>query len=128
MPELPEGIAHYISAKKTLDLLNDACREVIAIHGDFTGKESKAQKVKTGMIQKLTPQCRIVRGQCSNQTALLAEALQDRPNNPSPIPITDLVIKGVYHSVRALIVDLGPVWLRVRVYPHITSLKPINMM
>lgn len=111
MPELPEGLAHYLAAMAALESLGTACLRVIAIWADLTKKEAERAKVPIGMIQKLTPQTRIRRGTYGQQTPLLAEALQHISGNPSPIPISQLEIKGVHHSVRALIVDLGPVWL-----------------
>ena len=93
MPELPEGLAHYLTTKLTLKSLGTASRQIKAIHCDHTSKESTKAQVPTGIFQKLGPSPRIHCGQCSDQTPLLAEALQDIAGNPPPIPITDLEIK-----------------------------------
>lgn len=111
MPEEPECLAHYLSAKWALKALIN--RRILSIHADLTKEEAIAAQVAIGYIQKLTPQVRIERGQFRNQTALLGAMLQDLATNTSTIAITDLEIIDVHHTVRALIVNLGPVWLRV---------------
>ncbi|KAF6765343.1 hypothetical protein DFP72DRAFT_201838 [Ephemerocybe angulata] len=118
MPEIVEGFAHFLTAKWALDLFGDSSRCVQAIWADFTAKESAAAEIPHGMVQKLTPGTRIRRGTHRRQTPVLAAELQDVPDNLSRIEITDLEIKDVHHSVRALIVDLGPLWLRLAYLTH----------
>lgn len=113
MPELVEGIAHFLTTLWALALYGYGPWPVLALWVDLTKTEAEAARLKTGLVQRLHQKSTMKRGTNKRQTPLLAEELILSPDNPSPIPITALTLRAVHHSVRALIVDLGVLWLRV---------------
>ncbi|KAF6753157.1 hypothetical protein DFP72DRAFT_849513 [Ephemerocybe angulata] len=108
MPELVEGLAHCLVVQWGLQLYGDGPFPVLNLYADLTGTEADDAKITTGLVQQLNSSCEMRRGTCGNQTPLLAEELC----GDSPLPITALSLRQVHYSVRAMVLDLGPLWLK----------------
>ncbi|KAF9032744.1 hypothetical protein BJ165DRAFT_1410669 [Panaeolus papilionaceus] len=114
MPELVEGLAHYITSKWALDAHpNMDSRHVLGLYADLTADEAKELNITSGLIQPLTSETRYLRGTNKHQTPLVATELQRTKDNSNPLPITSLSLIDVHHNVRALVINLGAVWLWV---------------
>ncbi|KAF8998811.1 hypothetical protein BDQ17DRAFT_1328606 [Cyathus striatus] len=115
MPELVEGKAHYLTTLWALEEYGTKPYNyaVQGLWGDFTNVEAIDRGIETGLVQQLTSACRLKHGTSGIQTPLIGKQLQLTSRNRTPIPISSLRLKGVYYSVRALILDLGELWLRI---------------
>ncbi|KAH6905731.1 hypothetical protein BKA70DRAFT_1430599 [Coprinopsis sp. MPI-PUGE-AT-0042] len=82
-------------------------------------KDERGNPIATdGMVFTLDNTCRLLRGTFKKQSFLLGKELQRTKENPNPIPITSLKLKGVQFMVRALIVDLDRIFLRLAYLTH----------
>ncbi|KAF6746369.1 hypothetical protein DFP72DRAFT_1175619 [Ephemerocybe angulata] len=127
MPETVEGRAHYLTSLWGLEAYPDSSRQVQGLWADYTATETKAAEIPEGIVQKLTPQTTLRRGKHGKQTPIIAKELQGTDTEPPAIAITSLALRGVHYSVRALIVDLGLLWLRVAYLTH-TSVQVYSRM
>ncbi|KAF6765327.1 hypothetical protein DFP72DRAFT_867532 [Ephemerocybe angulata] len=114
MPELVEGLAHCLVVQWGLQLYGDGPFPVLNLYADLTGTEADDAKITTGLVQQLNSSCEMRRGTCGNQTPLLADELC----GDSPLPITALSLRQVHYSVRAMVLDLGPLWLKLAYLTH----------
>ena len=129
MPELRESLASFNMVQMGLEYYSNCPRNVLGLWTDPTTKEQATYKAKNGRPVRLTCDCKMKRGTKGVQTYLLAEELRRPPQkrgkkNTNPIPeplkppepviaITDLCLKDVHFGPRELILDLGPLWLKV---------------
>lgn len=117
MPEGRESVATYKVTNMALEHFKDSPREVEALVADATTKcrdEHDNRIAPDGMVFTIDETCRLVRGTFEKQSFLLGKDLQKREGYPDPISITSLKLNGVRFLVRALIVDLDRIFLRVR--------------
>ncbi|KAH6890940.1 hypothetical protein BKA70DRAFT_1572158 [Coprinopsis sp. MPI-PUGE-AT-0042] len=121
MPEGRESVATAKVANMSLEYYKDSPNDVETLMADASTKckDEQGNHIATdGMVFALDNTCRLLRGTFKNQSFLLGKALQKTEENPNPIPITSLKLKGVQFLVRALIVDLDRIFLRLAYLTH----------
>ncbi|PPQ87169.1 hypothetical protein CVT24_006894 [Panaeolus cyanescens] len=92
MPELVEGIAHYLTTSWGLEYYKDSPRRVLGLYADFTDKEAKKERLSNDLVQELGPQTRKFRGTRGHQGDLIAPELQAKGKATPKVLIESLVL------------------------------------
>lgn len=122
MPEGGEGEGTYIVTVKVWeDIRGNDSWHVKALHADGTLKESTSAKrdsrLGQGLVSQLDSTCTFKRGNVNAQTSLWPPMWRKyRSSNTDPPSIQQLQLKGIDHTCRSLILDLGPLRLQVTTY------------
>lgn len=137
MPEYRECWAHYLFILLFLLSHSDNNWNLIALWADSV-KDSEPGANKSGHVYELPPTSTAERGQNNKQTPLYPPMLRQKPPKkptkskptptpsdsaktskppqeiqPAPLTIKDLKLRNVHPTNRAVILDLGPVFLKV---------------
>lgn len=121
MPELRECIAHFLCMlwflQHCLEAKIDLC--LLGLWADATDEEAKTLALD-GMVYQLNADSKVKRGTCSAQTSLWPQMWKKLPSQPDPPSIQTLHWKKVILSSRAIILDLGELYLQVSRFRLIT--------
>jgi hypothetical protein len=115
MPEVRETVASAMCAKWGLEEYEDSPKQVLGMFADMTDKEEEHFDAADGLVRELDgSEWEVLRGQTGGQTPLMPSQLLysydgDRPE----VAITDLEVKSTDFHERALLLDLGPLKLKV---------------
>ncbi|KAH6871280.1 hypothetical protein BKA70DRAFT_1488984 [Coprinopsis sp. MPI-PUGE-AT-0042] len=120
MPELRELIASYKTVKWGLDLYKDSPRNVLGFWSDMTDDEEEAFDAEDGLVRQLDgSEWEVLRGSQGGQSALLPPQLLYSIDGERPeIAFTDLEIIDTSFHERALLLDLGPLKLKLAYLTH----------
>ncbi|KAI0049303.1 hypothetical protein FA95DRAFT_1677697 [Auriscalpium vulgare] len=88
--------------------------------GKFSSSGDKAKRLAAkqpglshGLVQRLAPEFKILRGTTSKQTPLWPPGVTD---------LTELVLRGVKYTSRSVILNFGHLWMQLQYYLH-TSIQ-----
>lgn len=99
-----------------LEEFSESSKEVRGLWADLPAEAGNLSFAHLGnedssdFVHRLDSHCHTLR----QRVPLIARELQVSAMNPHPLQIENLHIKAVHHSPKALLVDLGPLWLKVR--------------
>ncbi|KAH6902995.1 hypothetical protein BKA70DRAFT_1433968 [Coprinopsis sp. MPI-PUGE-AT-0042] len=120
MPELRELIASYKTVKWGLDLYKDSPQNVLGFWSDMTDDEEEPFDAEDGLVRQLDgSEWEVLRGSQGGQSALLPPQLLYSIDGERPeIAFTDLEIIDTSFHERALLLDLGPLKLKLAYLTH----------
>lgn len=117
MPELRECLAHYWFLLWFFDLYNSKTSfQLIALWADATPAEEKKVSAQDGHVYRLTATSSVKRGSKGAQTPLWPLDFTVTKDTPDPPSIQTLELKGVSTTSRAIILDMGPQFLKVSAF------------
>ena len=115
MPESREEDSHSFLFNYNFESLKDKSSfQLIGIHADVSKTEETRHKAEDGHIILLSPNCDIVRGTCNSQTYLFPKDFAHTEGNLNPQSITTLTLERAHSANRAIILDFGTYFLKVR--------------
>ncbi|KAF8240414.1 hypothetical protein L208DRAFT_1420413 [Tricholoma matsutake] len=119
MPEYCESWAHYLLMLWFFQLLLPITSfKVMALWADALQAEAKRVGASDGQVYCLDPTCTIKRGTNHKQTPLWLPQLAISTKQPNPPSIESLELKGVATTSRSMILNLGPVSLKLAYLTH----------
>jgi hypothetical protein len=116
MPEYREVLSHFLFCQWLWQRNRDLPWNVVGLWADITtDEENKMKKPKQNRhhVYSLDNSCKIVRGHCGSQTPIWPPMWAKTRANPNPTSITMLALRGMETTNRAIILDLGPLLLKV---------------
>jgi hypothetical protein len=114
MPEAREEEAHFFWFKELFDKLKETSSfTLMGLFADAATAEERLYDAQDGQVMRLNANCKILRGTASKQTPLWPEKFAYSPENPNPLPLSELTLQEAHQTSRGIVLDFGTYFLKV---------------